>query len=168
MHCGIVQCKQTAVKLAYPIIAHLLGAALFACFSMDLAVIFKNYRYTCQKLAHQFSWEKFLLEVSHFSHKLQLSNLTVDQYGYHNNTKHHGNCCESLHFSFLVLPMTCVGSFTVATMVIYTFKNIVVISQTCQTSHKLIHLNLHVQWCLCDYVSTNIIWFSHMSGFHNV
>ena len=89
--------------------------------------------------------EKFLLEVSHFSHKLQLSNLTVDQYGYHNNTKHHGNCCESLHFSFLVLPMTCVGSFTVATMVIYTFKNIVVISQTCQTSHKLIHLNLHAR-----------------------
>ena len=26
MHCGIAQCKQTAVKLAYPIIAHLLGA----------------------------------------------------------------------------------------------------------------------------------------------
>ena len=28
MHSGIVQCKQTAVKLAYPIIAHLLGAAV--------------------------------------------------------------------------------------------------------------------------------------------
>ena len=28
MHCGIVQCKQTAVKLAYPIITHLLGATV--------------------------------------------------------------------------------------------------------------------------------------------
>ena len=89
--------------------------------------------------------EKFLLEVSHFSHKLQQSNLTVDQYGYHNNTEHHENCCESLNFSFLVIPTTCVGSFTVAIMVIYTFKNIVVISQTCQTSLKLIHLNLHAR-----------------------
>ena len=44
MHCGIAQCKQTAVKLAYPIIAHLLGATIcvflnqFGCNFQELLI----------------------------------------------------------------------------------------------------------------------------------
>ena len=68
MHCGIVQCKQTAIKLAYPIIAHLLGATV-CMFLNGFGCNFQELKIYMPGVSTPIFMEKFLLEVGYFGHK---------------------------------------------------------------------------------------------------